>query len=220
MAVVAIVVLLGAVIAAFNLANVPPPPPPTPTLIPTLSAEDLTATSAAAATQAANQQELAVTLAAVMQVTPGSLLPGIYPTGAVTPPSDQADFVAQNAWVGLINQRWLAVYAGALRSDPQQGALLLVTVTDERVDEQRFVVALSQGALRISAENVQRLTITAPNGTNYYFDVQARRFVGSLIAYADTATPLPTYTPTLTATPTDTPVPETPTATATITPTP
>jgi len=222
--VVAIVVLIGAMAYALNLANAPTPPPPTLAPPATLDPLQLTATQDAAATQAARQQQLKVTLAAVMQMTPGRQLLGILPPGTLPPPTGAQDFVAQNAWVGLINNTWTGLYAGALRSDPEQGALLLVTITDERVDQEHFVVPLSHGALRITAQNVQRLTLTAPDGTTYFFDVQARRFVSSLIDYADTATPLPSYTPsttaTITPTPTVTPIPPTPTTSATPTVTP
>jgi hypothetical protein len=199
----ALIVLVGAVAGAINLANAPKPSPPTPGPAPTLAPADLTATQSAAATQSAIERALAATLAAAMQVTPGSAVMGINPVGAVPAPNTAPDFAAKNAWVGLVDGAWVSLYAGALRSDPQQGALLLVTVSAESVDQERFVVPLSHGALRISAQNVQRLTLVSPDGTTYWFDVLARRFVGSLTEYADTATPLPS--PTATTSPTSSP---------------
>jgi hypothetical protein len=220
-AVVAVLLLLAAVGEALSLANAPQPAPPTVGPAPTLPVSALTATQAAQATTAAGDQRLAVTLAAVMQVTPGSVNLGISAVGTVTAPTNAGDFVAQNVWVGLVNDQWLSVYAGALRSDPQQGALLLLTVLPDRVEQERFVAPLSNGPLRISAQNVQRLTLLAPGGETYLFDVLAKRFVGSLTEYAETATPLPTTT--VTATPTATVSPTTtiaPAATVTSTGTP
>jgi hypothetical protein len=206
LAAVAIMVVLGAAAWAINLQNAPKPNPPTPAPVPTLAAADLTATQSAGATASANQQLLALTLAAVMQVTPGSVARGIHAVGVVQAPGSMPDFEVQNVWVGSIDGNWISLYAGALHSDPRQGALMLVAVLPDRLDQQRFVVPLSQGALRITAENVQRLTLTSPTGTTYFFDVLARRFVGSLIEYAETATPRrdrptipPTMTPTATA---------------------
>ncbi len=217
---VALAVVCGAVAWTLNLENAPKPPPPTLGPPPTVSAADLTATQSAAATTNADRQIRAVTLAAVMQVTPGHITLGISPTGSPPAPIDAGDFEAQNVWVGLIDETWISLYAGALRSDPQHGALLLVTVSPGRVDQEQFKVPLSHGALHISAQNVQRLTLVAPDGTTFYFDVLARRFVGSLTAYAETATPLPSFTPTTTAA-TSTPTATlTPTATATVSATP
>jgi len=200
---VAVIVLLAAVAAALSLANAPKPPPPTLGPAPTLPVAALTATQVAQVTQDASDHVLAVTLAAVMQVTPGSVSMGINALGTAPAPA-APDFVAQNVWVGLINGGWYCLYAGALRSDPQQGALLLVTVLPDRVDQERFVAPLSQGALQITSQNVQRLTLTSLNGQSYLFDVLARRFVGSIAEYAATATLPPTSATTTTPTPTAT----------------
>jgi hypothetical protein len=207
-AVVAVLLLLAAVAEALSLANAPKPPPPTLGPAPTLPVSALTATQVAQATQDASDHRLAVTLAAVMHVTPGSVAMGISPLGTVAAPGAVTDFVAQNVWVGLVNGAWISLYAGALRSDPQQGALLLVTVLPDRVDQERFVATLSRGALHISSQNVQRLTLVSATGQTYLFDVLARRFVGSITEYAETATP--PITATITTTPT---VPSTPAAT-------
>jgi len=157
---------------------------------------------------------LAVTLAAVMQVTPGAVAMGISPKGTAPAPGSAPDFETQNVWVGLVAGEWASVYAGALHSDPQTGALLLMTVSPGRVDQARFVLPLSQGALHISAQNVQRLTLVSAGGVTYYFDVLARHFVGSLREYAETATPSRL---TATSPPTTTPTPS-PTLTPTVTP--
>lgn len=220
-AAVGVLLVLGAVAEALALANAPTPSPPTLGPLPTLSASDLTATQDAAATANANEHALAVTLAAAMQVTPGSVAMGISPLGTILAPDTAQDFAPQNVWVGLVDGEWVSLYAGALRSDPQKGALLLVTVFPDRVDQERFVVPLSNGALHIRSQNVQRLTLVSASGSTYYFDVLARRFVGTLTEYVDTATP-PGFTatspPTTTKTPTSTPTPtRTPTPTNTVT---
>ncbi len=224
-AAVGVLLVLAAVAEALALANAPTPSPPTLGPLPTLSASDLTATQVEAATANANEHALAVTLAAAMQVTPGSVAMGISPVGTVRAPDTAQDFAPQNLWVGLLDGEWVSLYAGALRSDPQQGALLLMTVFPDRVDQERFVVPLSNGALRISSQNVQRLTLVSANGSTYYFDVLARRFVGTLTEYVETATP-PAFTatspPTTTGTPSATVTlvsPVTLTSTSTLTPT-
>jgi hypothetical protein len=202
----AVGVLLVAIVSTVSVAN-QPTPVPTLSPAPTLRPAELTATNAAAATANAESRTLSVTLAAMMQVTPGSARPGINSASAVSLPADAEDFSVQNVWVGSVNGTWYSLYAGAEQAHPKEGALLLVTVDRAQVWEERFRVPLSQGALRVTAEQVQRLTLSAPDGTPYYFDVLARRFVGSLVAYADTATPLPSLTPTVPVTPTLTTTP-------------
>lgn len=188
-AAVAVVLMVAAVAAAFSLANVPEPPPPTPSPEPTLSHIEISATQARLATTTAHEQRMAATLAAVMQVTPAALATSIHADGFGPAPSGAADIVTQNVWVGLVGDEWASVYAGALRSDPQTGALLLVTVNHDRVDQKRFTAPLSKGALRISTANYERLLLVSTGGQTYYFDVLAQRFVGSMTEYAETATP-------------------------------
>jgi hypothetical protein len=186
---VAVVLMLAAVAEALSIANAPKPPTPTGTASATLPVSAMTETQLAAATIAANDHRLAVTLAAVMQATPGSVVMGISPAGTAAAPSRIEDFVAQNVWVGLVNHRWISLYAGALRSDPAQGAVVLVSVLPDQVEQQMYVAPLSNGALKITSENIQRLTMVSTNGQTYIFDVLAQRFVGSLTEYAVTATP-------------------------------
>ena len=219
-AAVAILLVVAAVAVAFNQENVTRP---LPTLTPTrvLSAGELTATQAQRATDDANEHVMAVTLAAVMQVTPGEVALGVSPPGTAAAPNSAADFVTQNVWVGLVGGEWASVYAGALRSQPQTGALLLLTVKPGRVDQKSFVLPLSHGALRLSGANYQRLTLVSDSGMTFYFDVLAARFVGSLTEYAETATPsrlTATSAATVTATATLTPTPRV-TPTVTVTPT-
>ena len=207
-AVVAVLLVVLAVAVSFSLGNVIQTLP-TFTPPPVLSGAELTATQARQATTGANEHIMAVTLAAVMQVTPGAVALGVSAAETVPAPNSTTDFVTQNVWVGLVGGEWASVYAGALRSAPQTGALVLVTVKSGRVDQQHFVVPLSQGALRIHAADDQRLTLVSASGTTYFFDVLAERFIGSLTEYADTATPssvTATAVVTATATATRTPV--------------
>lgn len=187
-AAVAMLLVVVAVAVAFSLENVAKPLP-TVTPLRILSGADSTATQSKLATADANEHIMAVTLAAVMQVTPGAVALGISAPGTAPAPDSATDFETQNVWVGLVGGEWASVYAGALRSDTQTGALLLVTVKPGRVDQKSFVLPLSQGALRLSGAMDQRLTLVSAGGLIYYFDVLAGRFVGSLTEYAETATP-------------------------------
>ena len=51
------------------------------------------------------------------------------------------------------------------------------------------------GGVRVVAEQNNRLTLQAIDGTLFYFDIPARRFVDSLSEVVPSATPPPTYTP-------------------------
>src|SRR5215470_8487990 len=82
----AMLLVIVAVAVAFNMENVTRP---LPTITPprVLSAGELTATQAQLATAAANQHVMAVTLAAVMRVTPGTVALGISAPGTAPAPS-------------------------------------------------------------------------------------------------------------------------------------
>jgi hypothetical protein len=76
--------------------------------------------------------------------------------------------------------------------DPQQGVLYLML---NYTYEEAFPTAAKHGALRLTAEQNNRLTAVAADGAIYYFDVPARRYVASLDEVVPTATAYPTVTP-------------------------
>ena len=118
---------------------------------------------------------------------------------------------AQNAWFGLLNGRPVSAYAGALLGDSSQGAIyIFVELPGSGVNEQ-ILTPTKHGGVRVVSEHSNRLTLVSTDGTTYYFDFPARRFVASLTEVVPSATPPFTFTPlpTLHAIWTFTPVPPT-----------
>lgn len=128
------------------------------------------------------------------------ITPVIDPTGIYDDERHKAQwfkfgFIVENAWFGLVNGNIVTVYAGAPVSDPEQGKLQINMVMPNRLFDGEFATPERNGALRVVAELNNRLTLMTTNGTTYYFDVPAMRFVSSLEEIVPTATPLPTDTP-------------------------
>lgn len=147
------------------------------------------------ATILADKATLAATLTPLPPLTPEIGPTGIYDDVYVKAHWAKRGFTVQNAWFGLQDGNAVTVYAGAFEADPQQGALQLVMILPYRSLEEAFLTEIKHGALSVQAEQNNRLTILAADGTTLYFDVPARMFVASLNELAPTATPPPTYTP-------------------------
>ena len=125
---------------------------------------------------------------------------GIYDNEEIKASASLSFIDAQNAWYGFANGSFFALYAGALQSDPDQGVLVLDMVLPEGASYSQYVTSSKHGALRI-VSNTQnnRFTLTAADGTLFYFDLPPRQFVASLteVAPSVTPSPLPTPSPTL-----------------------
>ncbi|MEW6505564.1 MAG: hypothetical protein AB1457_16520 [Chloroflexota bacterium] len=105
---------------------------------------------------------------------------------------EDLDFMAVNGWRGSVNGNWVTVLAGRQFSDRNQGKLVLFTLNAPMQEE---VTIGKGGALRITAAEGQRLTLTDEEGSVLYFDVAARRWLSSPDEIVPTLPPLATYTP-------------------------
>jgi hypothetical protein len=133
-------------------------------------------------------------------ITPEFLPTGIYDNEQVKASASLLFIDAQNAWGGFADGYRFALYAGALQSDPDQGVVLLVTHLPEGTSFEQYVTSSKHGALRIVSDTQNnRFTLTAVDGTVFYFDLPTRQFVASLteVAPSVTPSPLPTPSPTL-----------------------
>jgi hypothetical protein len=172
-------------------------PPPSETVTSSGTPDiSVTQTLSVIATLAADKQTLVAILAS--QAPPATPPPG--PTGIVEDnfvkfSGSKLGLDTQNGWSGIDNGNLVSVWVGSLIDDPQQGALHLMLTLPYRSNQEQFLTPEKVGALRIVAEQNNRLTLASANGATYYFDVPARRFVVSLSETVLTATPLPTYTP-------------------------
>lgn len=99
---------------------------------------------------------------------------------------------AVNGWGGVLDGQVVGIWAGSMMSDPQHGVLYLML---NYTYEEAFLTETKHGALRLTAEQNNRLTAIAADGAVYYFDVPARRYVASLAEVVPTATANPTVTP-------------------------
>jgi hypothetical protein len=105
---------------------------------------------------------------------------------------EDLDFMAINGWRGWVNGNWVTVMAGWRISDPNQGMLVLFAV---HAPYQEEASARQGGALRITAADGYRLTLTDEQGSPLYFDVAARRWLSSPDEILPTLPPIPTFTP-------------------------
>jgi hypothetical protein len=174
----------------------------------------LTPTAAARQTaQGPLDTQYAIMLATYMVTTPSPTPPRTFaPTGTeedmyVKPSGEKMGLDAQNAWLGILDGRPVSVFAGALSGDPEQGAIyIFVELNNTGVNEQ-ILTPTKHGGVRVVSEHNNRLTLVSTDGTTYYFDVPARRFVASLTEAVPSATPPNTFPPKPTLHPIWTPIP-------------
>jgi hypothetical protein len=102
---------------------------------------------------------------------------------------------ALNAWGGYLDGFSVAVYAGSLPEDSEQGAIVIISSQPYQFFEEKVLTPTKHGGVRVVAEQKNRLTLIATDGEIYYFDVPARRFVDSLTEIVPTVTLVPTHTP-------------------------
>lgn len=116
------------------------------------------------------------------------------------PPFCGTCFVMTNMWYEIVSGKNIRVYAGALPDNPgvssQPASQGMVIVWGEG----NYPTPIKVGPVRVVDARGERLILQSENGTTFYFDVPARRFVGSLTEVVPTATsapiPIPTATPT------------------------
>jgi len=122
----------------------------------------------------------------------------IRPTGIFEDTTDfyQQGYQMQNAWQQQVDGAWAAVFAGAHRDDPRQGAIFTQWELPAARVGHFIDTPVKAGSVRIIAEQNDRLTLQATDGTLFYFDVPAQAFVQSLIEVVPTITPQSADTPT------------------------
>lgn len=101
----------------------------------------------------------------------------------------------ENSWGGVVEGDKVSVWAGALASDSTQGVVHVIYIYPYRTWEVQFLTVEKHGSLHISAEQSNRLELTAFDGSILYFDVPGLTFTSSFDEVISTATPPPTYTP-------------------------
>jgi hypothetical protein len=190
---------------------------PTPTDVPT---PDEQATDNYIATVIAERQIILTTaayLATTTLSTPVVGPTGIYDNQYVKAYLGKYGFDVENMWFGYVNGHHTNVYAGAPHEDPNQGMLRVYLDLPEGLFKQDYPAPLAAGAVRVVAEQNNRLTLISTDGTTFYFDVPGLQFVDSLTEIVPTITPYVSETPSATWTPGPT---QTPVATCTPGPTP
>jgi hypothetical protein len=92
-------------------------------------------------------------------------------TGA--PPLPGSVFQSTNAWFGYIGNRRVIVFAGASGSDPSTGEVVVWPLDGV---PHTFATPVSEGAVRVTAADGARLTLTTALGTALPFDVTSGQF--------------------------------------------
>jgi hypothetical protein len=118
----------------------------------------------------------------------------------------------QNAWQGSVGGYWANVVASAHSSDLAQGLIFSSWEFPNAAIGAFYDTPMRAGSVRIVAEQNNRITLEAADGTVFYWDIPSQSFVDSLEAVAATITPPPTHTATATLRPPPTgyPAPATP----------
>ncbi|MCW5852177.1 MAG: hypothetical protein KIT87_19040 [Anaerolineae bacterium] len=105
-------------------------------------------------------------------------LPKPFPTGIIESglaPFPGSVYRFENQWQDLIGNELVHVYAGALRSDPSQGVLIVLgNLPDGSGGIRRgdfYLAPAKLGALRIVAADGTRLTVQAPDGPLWGVDI-------------------------------------------------
>ena len=111
-----------------------------------------------------------------------------------------------NAWYGLVDGNTVSVWAGADPQDAERGYLEIFWTWPNSGYHETFSTPTRHGSVRVTAELNNRLTLTALDGTLFYFDIPALQFVESLEVVAPTVLPPPTRA----LNPTPAPVPTSP----------
>jgi hypothetical protein len=127
--------------------------------------------------------------------TPTFLPTGVYEDEPVKHSGNMLGLDTQNGWSGFVDGYHFFIYAGALLSDSEQGAIVMVTTMPSGTSIEQFVPSTEHGALRVVSEQNNRLTLIASDGTVFYFDLPTRQFVTSLTEVAPSVTPSPSVTP-------------------------
>jgi hypothetical protein len=167
-------------------------PYPGPMNSPTLGSMDSTQTEAAYNTQWAMA---GTSHAMITYSTPFYEPIGIYSDTGVQASGLKIGMDAQNSWFGFVDGNTITVFAGALLDEPDQGAVHLFLNLPTRGFDEQILTPTQHGGVRVVSEQNNRLTLVSTDGTTYYFDLPARRFVDSLTEVVPSATPPITSTP-------------------------
>jgi hypothetical protein len=95
-----------------------------------------------------------------------------------------------NSWFGLVNGESIGIIAGSEPDDPSQG---VINFNPDAIIHIR--TPGKDGAVLVASEFNNRLVLVAEDGTVFYFDIPARRFVSSLTEWVPTQTATPTSLP-------------------------
>ena len=139
--------------------------------------------------------------------TPTFLPTGVYEDEPVKHSGNMLGLDTQNGWSGFVDGYHFFIYAGALLSDSEQGAIVMVTTKPSGTSIEQFVTSTKHGTLQAVSEQNNRLTLIASDGTVFYFDLPTHQFVASLTEVAPSVTPSLTPSPSVTPEPTGLPYP-------------
>ena len=120
-------------------------------------------------------------------------------TGIIENPSipfSTMDYLIENAWQDLIDQKYVLIFAGTPTSNQEQGVLLIFTESPHGF--QIVSVPEKTGSIRVVDVKGFQLVLQSGAGDTYYFDVQGRMFITKLGEIVPTITPMPESIPTST----------------------
>jgi len=96
------------------------------------------------------------------------------------------EFLGQNRWVEQVGNAGIAVYAGASRSDPTQGVVVVSVEGKDPLTRPpaglvggTYPTPTRAGAVHVVDATGERLTLAAANGATFIFDVPSRSYVAA-----------------------------------------
>lgn len=128
-----------------------------------------------------------------VQVTPKP--PGTAEGAFINASGRKLGLNTQNGWHGFVGGNKVDINSGALLDDSDQGAIYLFVEIPRSGIGELILTPTKHGGVRVVSEQHNRLTLVSTDGTVYYFDVPARRFVDSLTEVVPSATPPATRNP-------------------------
>jgi hypothetical protein len=111
-----------------------------------------------------------------------TITPAPWPTGITNGPNSLPSefYIVRNGWQYNLSDIHYIVYAGAIRSDPEQGFITVSTinlVTNIGTSQTDYMTPTKAGAIQVTGAEGSRLTLEAADGTRFYFDVATRQWV-------------------------------------------
>jgi hypothetical protein len=86
--------------------------------------------------------------------------------------------MTENIWQGIVNQKLIRLYAGKVGDTPSQGILYIDIMNENHstIEMKRILTPSKDGAVEVTKEEGNIITLTSEKGTTIYFDANTMSF--------------------------------------------